>query len=40
MITMKEYIEPEFERDGFNCSNCGIYAHQIWRNNISSYRTN
>lgn len=39
-LLMKKYIEPKFGEDGFNCPHCGIYAHQIWRNCISSYRTN
>lgn len=25
-----KYVLPSFDRDAFNCPNCGAYAHQIW----------
>ncbi len=24
------YIVPEFNKDEFNCPNCGVFSHQIW----------
>lgn len=28
----KKYEAPTFEKDGFFCPHCGVYAHQIWLN--------
>ena len=27
---LNKYVPPEFEKDAFNCPNCGAYAHQTW----------
>lgn len=37
---MREYFEPEFKKDAFNCPYCEVYAHQVWRFHLLSYNSN
>lgn len=32
----EEYIQPELDKDGFHCPNCGMYARQSWEQLRSS----
>jgi hypothetical protein len=32
----EDYVPPEYLLDGFNCPNCGAFAHQKWRRRIDS----
>lgn len=33
---MKEYTEPQYKEDAFNCPYCEVYAHQEWRDTLKA----